>query len=134
MTDHEKQHQRAQKLYKKLTNRVNRGLGDEPCKPRTLRSLQNLAKEVFQGKDSQMFMYLPWCTHARYSDVLIKAAQLRAVTGSRPTTQRETGEREVTFAPVAEFFSTFSAAAIVFTVSVHFGSVVPPTLQRIMGA
>lgn len=134
MTDHEKQHQRAQRLYKKLTNCVNRGLGDEPCKPRILRSLQKLAREVFQGKDSQMFMYRPWCAHARYNEVLIKAAQLRAVTGSRPTTQRETGQQEGKRVPVAEFFSTFCAAAIVFTVSVHFGSVVPPTIQRMMGA
>lgn len=133
MTDHEKQHRRAQKLYKKLSNRVDRGFGDEPCKPRTLRSLQNLRKEVFHGKDSQMFMYRPWCAHARYNEVLIKAAQLRAVTGSRPTTQKETGEREAALVPVAAFFSTFSAAAIVFTVSVHFGSVVPPTIQRMMG-
>lgn len=133
MTGQQRQHRKAERLHRKVASHVKRGLGDQPCKPRTLRSFDGLARQVFQGGNAHRFTYRPWYEAVRYDEMLVKASQLRAITGSRLTSSRASGEQEPRLVSLTAFCSTLSAAAIVFFVSAHFAVTVPPALRQMMG-
>ena len=133
MTCQQRQHRKAERLHRKVANHVRRGVGNQPCKPRTLHSFDALARQVFQGGNAHRFTYRPWYEDVRYDEMLVKASQLRAVTGSRLTSSRAFDQQESRSDLLTTFCSTLSAAAIVFFVSVHFAVTAPPALQQIVG-
>lgn len=133
MTRQRRQHRKAERLHRKVASHVKRGLGDQPCKPRTLRSFEGLARQVFEGGNAYRFTYRRWYEDVRYNEMLVKASQLRAITGSRRTSGWATSEQETGSDPLSAFCSTLSAAMIVFFVSAHFAMTAPPALRQMMG-
>ena len=133
MTSQQRQYRKAERLHRKVASHVKRGLGDQPCKPGTLRSFDGLAQQVFQGGNAYRFTYRAWYDAVRYDEMLVKASQLRAITGSRLTSNRASGKQEHRSDPLTAFCSTLSAAAIVFFVSAHFAMTAPPALRQMIG-
>ena len=120
--EYQEQHKRAVELHDYFSAKVRRGSGGEWCEVRVLTSLAALTREVLDRRHVHSSACYPWhegllITH---KNLLAKAEQLRAITGSRVAAQAE---------PVTKFFSTFSAAAIVFVVSAHFASLVSAIVQ-----
>ena len=90
-----------------------------------LTSLAALTREVLGRRPVHSSGCYPWHEGLLVTqrNLLAKAERLRAITGSRLAAQAE---------PVTKFFSTLSAAAIVFVVSTHFASLVPAIVQSAM--
>lgn len=135
--DVEGQHKRAIDIYRKIEKNVERGRGESVTNPKLLAAFNSLAREVFDHGDGHMFMYCPSYASGSvtYQDLLQKVRQLKAITASRLGIERhrDIAEESGRIEPVAAFFSTLCAGAIVFFVSAHFAAVVPPAVQAMLG-
>lgn len=134
--DYQEQHNATVKLCDGLAGYVVRGLGIKPCAQDMLVSFNELAEQVFQSTDIRTFTHLPRHGDAEitYAELLAKVGQLRAITGSRSgvTTQQCSSEPEAVSAPLTQFFTTLSAAAILFLISAHCALVVYPTVRQVL--
>lgn len=124
-------HKRGVKLCDKLTNYIERGFGDEPCREELFASFNDLAEQAFHRTGVDRFTFDPACgvRKVSYREVLVKAEQLRVVIGSRAAAQPEPDKARAMTVLAGPFLSTFSAAALVFVAAAHFASVVPPTVR-----
>ncbi len=134
--DYQEQHNAAVELCDGLAGDVVRGLGIKPCAQDMLASFNGLAEQVFPSTDIHTFTHLAGHGDAEvtYAELLTKAGQLRAITGSRSgvTAPPCSSEPEPVSAPLTQFFTTLSAAAIVFFVSAHCALVVYPTVRLVL--
>lgn len=134
--DYQEQHNATVKLCDGLAGHVVRGLGIKPCAQDVLVSFNELAEQVFQSTDIHSFTHLPRHGDAEitHAELLAKAGQLRAITGSRSgvTTPPCPSEPEPVSSPLTQFLTTLSAAAIVFLVSAHCALVVYPTVRLVL--
>ena len=106
------QHDKTVSFCDKLTTCVHLGLGEQWCDHDTLVSLTGLSSSVLGKRRARTSFCSPWNDGVivTYDQVLAKATSLRAITASRIHARSR---------PLPVFFSTLSAAAIVFFVAAH---------------